>query len=401
MISFALTLVAALQVDNRELLDQLRPGREADPAAAFRALCDQGDQARAELDRAAGDPALRWWVEAVREELRARRECPAAWNPKPVSLSFKREPLSRVLGALDVKANGKQANGLITLEMKDATPHEGFREALRAAGMEGHFFLSVGRRGEGSLMLVERRREPLAAFRSRHYDAEIRGAAEVRHADFNAPAQRLLRLFGDVHVGPGFPILGAGPCVLTEVRDARGELMEIAPSPKEGSDPEPSSYHTLSTLKVQLEAYVRLSKTLPDRLSLVRGHATILCTGSTETVTLTGVLEKPKQSVETAEARVTMVLDDVDPEYVLTVEVKPVRTEWKGLGLGGDSGSLTLIDDLGRKFDGAGSGSQGYHTYDLHLRKAAGRAPAALKVTVRSQIYERKVYFEFSNVKIQ
>jgi hypothetical protein len=401
MIAFALALVSSLQTDPKELLDHLRPGRTSDTAAAFRALCDQGDQSRAELERAAGDPALRWWVDAVREEIRARRERPAAWSPKPVTLSFKNEPLGTVLRALDVKASGEQASGLISLELKDATPHEAFREALQAAGKEGYFFLSSGSRGEGSLMLTERRHEPLAAFRSRHYDAKIRGAAEVRHADFKGPPQRLLRLFGDVIVGPGFPILGAGPCVLTEVRDARGELMEIAPSPKKGSDREAALYHTMSSLQVQLEAYVRLTQGLPDRLSLVRGHATILSSGGTEKVTLAGVLQKPKQSIETTEARVTMVLDDVDPEYVLTVTVEPLRTEWKGLGLGGDSGSINLIDDIGRKFEGAGSGSQGYHTYDINVKKAAGRKPESVTVTVKSDVFERKVYFEFSNVKIQ
>ncbi|MBI3854449.1 MAG: hypothetical protein HY293_02030 [Planctomycetes bacterium] len=370
MSACALLLLAALQADPKDYLDP-----KSDHTAVFRALCDQGDKATAELDRAAGDPALRWWVESVREELRARRERPSVWNPKPVSLSFTNAPLAKVLDKLDVKASGKQAEKLISLELKEATSHEAFREALGAAGLEGFFFLSGRRRSEASLMLTEKHHEPLAAFRSPHYDAEIRGAAEVLHVDFKGPAQHLLR--------------------------GRGERMESAPAPKEGSDRESVRYYTLSSLQVQLEAYVRLSKGLPDRLSLVRGHAVILSCEGSEKLTLSGILKNPKQSAETPEARVTVTLDDVDPEWVLTVEIEPRNPEWKGLGLGGDSGDIALVDGLGRKLQGGGSDSQGHHTYHFTITKSADRIPETVHVPVRSGIFARKAFFEFRDLRIQ
>ncbi len=350
------------------------------------------------------------------DEVRSARDLKAAY---PAFKRFSATASGKT--SLELLSDLRQATGLdlelsdlrdeenlpkVAVDFKDATPFEAMTEICRAAGASWYF-------EEGAITVYTGGFEDVPRFFFGHFMVTLESHARVRTVKFGEPARERLVLSLHAAWNPALPAAGGRPPRLLEARDEKGGSL-IPPSPgKEDGEPageEPVFGASSDGVYEDLELLPLPAGT--QKVALLRAELPLSLPKSA----LVATFEKPKagarQESEGLSATVVAVESKAGGSFRAQLDLsvagmKPEELVRKRMILelataGGRRLRATAqaVEEEGKArltcdFRESGRG--------LRLAAAKGAAPPVegLRVIVVQALYERRIPFEFRDLKIK
>ena len=340
------------------------------------------------------------------EELRARREGGDAWNTKLLSFHADNETMRDLLERLKVDLgmawdHQEKLSRRVTLDLDRVSPlmiMERLAEAVYSyAYVSRSLGTLYGMGREPALKLERREDKPLARFVSSRYVGELSQVSATRTVTFVSPATVSIDLAGELRFGPECTYLGVGESVVTEALDAKGRPLNLKLRPEAAW-----RYHdsirrgSFDLGPAQIKMSVASPKSEMDSLSRVRGYAWIVTYKKIESVEFTDLGKKRSQTKQVGHMAVACSIEDQDGEYHLRVEVTPPKKRFEILQL--FHRPFRLLNENGDALRGTGGSADGT---SLRGRYRQDREPDSLRIDIRTGLFERKVYFEFTDIPLK
>lgn len=399
----ALLFLFAQDIESEIL--KLGSERPSERAAATVFLMEAGEPARVKLLEAAKVDKTRWAAQAILEELRARRDGGAAWNPKRVS----------------VKANDKTASAIFE-ELRDAYPHrvsvpDGLDRPVSvdldrvtpltvlqtlADRLDANFSIEhLGSFTRGGvekrilkIMLKPRTEPTTAVFETPNYVVLFKNATAKRVIDFKNEPRKEIVLTGTIRIAPNLPVVSAGKIQVAEARDASGDRLDTGITDEMRSRSY-AHYGAMWGREFRWSLVLPCPQTPIERIALLRGAVDITTHSGTQDVTFTDIeLDKPQQTeVEGVPVTLTMTRNKWR-HYVVRIKLGSDKDENLKIKL--SQQSPTMINAKGNTAGNTG-GSFGTQQQSAN----ATSRPVKVVVTVVTGIFDRTLHFELTDIPLQ
>lgn len=387
-----------------ELLDDSITVREK----AAVELADLGKAAVPTLERLrrSGDIELRSRAGAILKAIAENQVVGRHWQRGPrITLDFDQAPVAKVLEALARQARDKfkfdasELQDPVTIKVKDA-PFFGALESLCRAASD----LTWEVEGDG-LTFTKKHRPPYPAKRQGEFQVWLDGITFSREYDFTGNARSTFQL-GVVSAWEAGIVPVAVEQKLTEILDEDGNNLLVQDRFGYISRLEtPKGRMRRDVVSATLAPGAKPVKTF----SRVRGTATYYFPRSYEDLTL-DVRSTPSPPAVTLE-RITiavrnfrMVKDGCSGEVVLTTST----ASGEGLIDRLPFSDMAVVDDQGNTYRAKSSSrSQSYSGTSYTIQEnltvpfPEGRTAVALKMRVLKDVLEKRVQFEFSDLRVE